>query len=87
MWVGLSVRDCERMNEYSIKSTINHEVHEGYEENTRSINALNLHALHGYFFYIEYFHSFVADIHCKFCLMVWVKRYEWGKYPSGIWHL
>jgi len=48
------------MNEYGIKSTINHEAHAGHKEKTLSINVLNLHALHGlhgYFFYIEYFHS------------------------------
>jgi hypothetical protein len=42
------------MNEYGIKSTINHEVH---EEKAKSINVLNLHALHGDFSYIEYFHN------------------------------
>ncbi|WP_340124059.1 hypothetical protein [Methylobacter svalbardensis] len=47
------------MNEYGIKSTINHEVHEGHEEKAKSINVLNLHvhALHGDFSYIEYFHN------------------------------
>jgi len=68
------------MNEYGIKSTINHEVHEEHEEKTKSINALNLHVLHelhGYFFYIEYFHS-LPSLARQIARQLKVEKPSWG---------
>jgi len=81
-----SPRDCKRMNEYGIKSTINHEVHEEHEEKTKSINALNLHVLHelhGYFFYIEYFHS-LPSLARQIARQLKVEKPSWGSAFPGL---